>query len=174
MTQAAGAAGAVGVAVVAGKALRLSIASGEAAASTPANPARVHDDLPPATDAQVAKFLGPIQPGLRLGAWTIAATYGVYRGALPFILTNDRGQRLQVDLMATDASSPDGVAATDRGQLYVINSGRGDQFTPRDVEHSVHRLARLLRERERARAVSFTSFRQRHARYPDGIFVVPA
>jgi len=176
---AATAAGAAGVVVIAGRAVRkfrfgasASTASeGVAQAASQSTP--VHDDLPPQVDAEVRAFLGPIRPGLRLGTWTIAATYGLHRGALPFVLRDDRGQRMQVDLMARDAASPPGVAFTERGQLYVINSGRGDTFTPNHVVDTVQRLARLLRERERQHALPLDGFARRHQRYPDGIFVVP-
>lgn len=132
-----------------------------------------HDDLPTEADAATAAFLGPIAPGMALGAWTVARVHSMFHGALPFVLSNTAGKRVQVDLMAHDAESPRGVAATGNGQLYVVNSGRGTAFTPQDLVDAVSELASALAERERTHSLPLQSFAERHRCHPNGVFVVP-
>ncbi len=131
-----------------------------------------HDDLPVDADLAVQTFLAPIGVGTALGAWTIARVHAVFRGALPFVLAHPDGRRAQVDLMAFDAESPPGVAATRAGQLYLVNSGRGSATTPRDLELAIRRLGDLLAPRDGA-ALALLTFAARHRCHPGGVFVVP-
>ena len=133
----------------------------------------VHDDLPSDADAPVLAFLGPIKAGMMLGAWKIERVHAMFHGALPFVLINSTGDRVQVDLMGHDAESPRGVAATARGQLYVVNSGRGQRFTPQDLVDAVNALADSIRGREQTHSLSLQSFAERHRCHPNGVFVVP-
>jgi hypothetical protein len=132
-----------------------------------------HDDLPGAPDAAVRAFLGPIGEGTEVGAWTVERVHGVFRGALPFVLRNDAGRKVQIDLMAAGADSPPGVASTERGQLYIVNSGRGNRFTPADLEQATRLLAALIGERETRARLELMTLGQRQACHPRGVFVVP-
>jgi hypothetical protein len=132
----------------------------------------IHDDLPVEADAATKAFLGPIAAGMALGSWTVARVHSVFHGALPFVLANG-DQRVQVDLMAHDAESPRGVAGTSKGQLYVVNSGRGKAFTPQDLVDAVAELGQVLAERERSHSLPLQSFAERHRCHPNGVFVVP-
>lgn len=145
--------------------------AGSTAAPT-STPRPRHDDHPEAPDAAVLAFLGPITVGTAVGAWSIAEIHGVFRGGLPFVLADATGRRVQVDLLGHDATSPPGVAATTAGQLYVVNAGRGDRFTPPELVEAVQALARQLAAREAVATLPLASMDERHRRHPGGVFVV--
>ncbi len=138
----------------------------------PAPPRAVHDDYAGDPDDAVRAFLGPITVGTAVGGWSIARVHGVFRGALPFVLAHADGRRVQVDLMASEAGAPAGVAATTRGQLYLVNRGRGSAATPPDLEDAIRALAAMIAAREAVAALPLDSFVARHFRHPGGVFVI--
>lgn len=144
---------------------------GGAGSSTAVARAR-HDDLPPAADADTRAFLGAVTVGTAMGAWTVAAVYGPFRGALPLVLAHPDGRRAQIDLLRHDAASPPGVAATAAGHLYLVNSGRGAAATPVDLEQAIGALARALPSD--GAALPLLSQAERHRQFPGGVYVVPA
>jgi hypothetical protein len=131
----------------------------------------VHDDLPPAPDAATTAFAAGLT-GTSVGAWTVARVHGVFRGGLPMVLAHADGRRAQIDLLAHDAASPPGIAATGAGHLYLVNSGRGTRTTPPDLEAAIHQLARVLAHRAGDR-LGLVSQAERHRRFPGGVYVVP-
>ncbi len=131
----------------------------------------VHDDLPPAPDAATTAFVAGLA-GTTLGAWTVARIHGVFRGGLPMILAHADGRRAQVDLLGHDLASPPGIAATDAGHLYLVNSGRGNRTTPADLEAAIQQLARVLAHRP-GDGLGLVSQAERHRRFPGGVYVVP-
>jgi hypothetical protein len=138
------------------------------------NPSKArHDDLPPPVDPSVSQFLGTVGVGTSLGAWTVAQVHGVFRGGLPIVLAHSDGRRAQVDLLAHDAGSPPGIAATTAGHLYLVNSGGGTRTTPPELERAIAQLARSLSGRS-GLALGLVSQAERYRRHPGGIFVVPA
>lgn len=144
---------------------------GVAALAAPAAAPAGHDDLPPAPDAQVRAFLGPVAVGTAVGAWSVAAVYGPFRGALPLILANPDGRRAQVDLLRHDDASPPGVAAAAAGHLYLVNAGRGHAATPPDLEDAIAALARALPSD--GAGLPLVSHAERRRAFPGGVYVVP-
>jgi hypothetical protein len=145
---------------------------GDLGSSPAARPAARHDDLPPAPDARVRAFLGPVAVGTAVGAWSVAAVYGPFRGALPLILAHPDGRRAQVDLLRRDDASPPGVAAAPAGHLYLVNAGRGHAATPPDLEDAIAALARALPGD--GAELPLVSHAERRRAFPGGVYVVPA
>lgn len=129
---------------------------------------------------EVRAFLGTLTEGDRLddasgeGRWTVVALHDVRFGAVPVILSDERGHRFQVDLLRREADGSDGaVAYVGDVALYLANRGDGDTLTHEDHGLAVMALARRLGEREVGPTPSaLATFRQRRQSHPLGNYSV--
>src|SRR5262245_50346498 len=123
----------------------------------------------PAPDADVLSLLGPVRAGTVLGAWTVAAVYGLRFGAIPLLLTSG-GSRVQVDLLRHDPAGPNGVADAGPLTLCLSNGGNGRSRTPEDHALLGRALAAVLEPAARQAAVptSLLTIRDRAAKFPGG------
>ncbi len=101
--------------------------------------------LPAAGPETLAAF-GGLRPGSIVGRWTIAAIHEVHLGGIPVILSDARGQKFQVDVLARDASVR-GIAESTALAFFVANEGNGDKSTVEDHGLAAMALAAVVTRR---------------------------
>jgi len=93
-------------------------------------------------------------------------------GAVPVLLRDANGQRVQVDVLRRNPSGIQGIGNTPGLSLFLANQGRGD--TPTRERHglAVLALARLLGEREQEvlRLAGLLTLEQRLAQFPRDVY----
>jgi hypothetical protein len=94
-------------------------------------------DLAPETGSQAAEvlqLLGDVRPGLRIGGFDVVQVYAPDRGAIPIVLGDDAGARVQLNILRRDPDGPPAPAETERLALYVTGVPRGSRTTRAQVE----------------------------------------
>ncbi len=137
-------------------------------------PAVEADPTPAPPSEAVRAMFGRLGPGDRVGTCTIVSVHDVLMGAVPVVLETRRGHRFQVDVLRRDLGkrSPAGVANTRAYSLYLSNGGSGGTKTREEIGLGVMALASALRGRAAAAPGELLTLRERHARFPQGWFVV--
>ena len=132
------------------------------------------EPVPAPPSEAVRAMFGRLGPGDVVGTCTIVSVHDVLMGAVPVVLETRRGHRFQVDVLRRDLGkrSPAGVANTRAYSLYLSNGGSGGTKTREEIGLGVMALASALRGRAAAAPGELLTLRERHARFPEGWFVV--
>lgn len=128
----------------------------------------------PAAGPDVAALFGDATTAALPDGWRIERIYGVYCGAIPVVVTDRRGEQVQIDVLRRAQGGPAGVADTASLSLYLANRGDGSALTSARLGSVAEALAGVLSAHERAGLPlpDLLTFEQRQKRYPDGEFSV--
>lgn len=142
----------------------------------PSDPARAGAPAIAPAGPEVLALFGPIQPGTRIGRWTVRAVHGVRMGAIPVVLASEEGEEFQVDVLRRD-NAPGAPAAVGQARtlsVFVVNGGSGSTATLEEQGLGAMALAEALarREDEGAAVPALLTLRERTARFPRAVLRV--
>lgn len=100
--------------------------------------------------AEARTLLAPLAPGDRLDRWTVERILPVEDGAASVVLSDESGQRFQLDICKRDtaASSPAGPGRSQHFEVFLANSGDGSKATFEDHGLAAMALAEVIRTNE--------------------------
>lgn len=132
--------------------------------TTPPSPAPgSHPENPAAPSAPVAAMLAAVPVGTQLGALRVVATFDVFKGAVPVLLEDAAGRRVQLDVLAASLEGPAPLAQAGAFAVFVTDGADGDAPAHPAVAAAARALAPALGPRPRGLLDHATRMR-RHGR----------
>ncbi|HEY8430338.1 MAG TPA: hypothetical protein VIL20_18285 [Sandaracinaceae bacterium] len=122
-------------------------------------------------------LFGPLTDGAPLSThWRIETVHAVRAGAVPVVLSTIYGARFAVEVFRADPDGPPPVGRAGALAVHLVNGGDGSSRTAELAGLGAMALARELERRLAAGASiprGLTTYRERIAVDPDGIFDIP-